>query len=1039
MKSLLVRLLLGCFAVVCFLDVSAQEKKLITGTINDVDNKPVVGATVKEKGTTNQVSSDLKGVFKIAIAPGATLIISSVGFETKEFTPDETGSATIQLVVDTKEMSGVVVTALGIKREKKSLGYAVQELKGESLVSAKEPNLANALSGKIAGLQVIRSSDGPAGSSKMILRGSNSLTGSNQPLIVVDGIPIDNFTGAPDNGYWNRSLDMGNGIADLNPEDIETLSVLKGPSAAALYGSRAGNGVILITTKSGKKQNGLGITVSSSIGIENIFTNPEMQNTFGQGNDGIYVNDVTTSWGPKATGQAVTNWNGQSVPLAIYDNVENYMEQGVSQNHSISFQQQYKQSSVYTSFTYLEDRGMVPENKLTRTNLTARAVTRFGNDDRWTTDTKVQYSNTKANNRPIGGRDNSSAYTLYLLPRSLDIREFSNATNADGNMIWFPGAGSQINPYWGNKYNLNEDSRDRFIMNGSVKYDFTSWLNAEIKGGADLYTTNTESKVYGGSPLTPTGRYGLGKQTFSETNFSSLISARKDNVFGKVGGVITLGGNLMAQKFSSISGNSGQLVVPNLFSLNNGVSSPTVGEGFNQRRINSLYGSVQMNYDGYLFIDATFRNDWSSTLSETNRSFFYPSLSLSYVYTDMFRNLGTNMPGWLSYGKLRVSYAEVGNDLPAYQLYNTYGIGKDPNGNTVASRNPVLLDPNVQSELIKSFEIGTELRLFKNRIGLDFSWYKSNATMQLIDLPMDPQSGYSAKKINAGDIQNTGIEIMLDGRILNNPSSLNWNIAVNYSVNDNTVEELAEGVTKYTLGGFDDVAVLAVVGEKYGEIYGTKFNRVKDPSNANYGQILLNAQGLPTRDPEIVRLGNQQATGLLGVTNSFEYKGIGLTFLLDARFGGQIFSATQVAMQANGTAAVTAPGGARDNFVVDGVVSNGSGGFTKNSIAVSPQAYWRAVATANNLGITEANLYDASNVRLRNVQLSYDLPRGFLSKTPIQRAKVGISCNNAWLIKSHVNGIDPESVYATNTNATGFENAGLPTTRTFLVNLTLSF
>ena len=392
-------------------------------------------------------------------------------------------------------------------------------------------------------------------------------------------------------------------------------------------------------------------------------------------------------------------------------------------------------------------------------------MTRFGNDDRWTTDTKVQYSNAKGNNRPIGGRDNSSAYVLYMLPRSIDIRTFSNPLNPDGKMVWFPGAGNQVNPYWLSKYNLNEDSRDRFIMNGSLKYNFTSWLNAEIKGGADLYTTNTESKVYGGSPLTPTGRYGKGKQTFSETNFSTLISARKDNVFGKVGGAVTLGGNLMAQKFSSINANSGVLVVPDLFSLNNGVSSPTVGEGFTERRINSMYGSVQFNYDGYLFIDATFRNDWSSTLSKTNRSFFYPSLSLSYVYTDMFESL----PSWLSYGKLRISYAQVGNDLPPYQLYNTYGIGKDPNGNTVASRNPVLLDPNVQSELIKSLEIGTELRVLKNRIGLDFSWYKANATMQLIDLPMDPQSGYSAKKINAGDIQNTGIEIMLDGRILNKP------------------------------------------------------------------------------------------------------------------------------------------------------------------------------------------------------------------------------------------------------------------------------
>ena len=846
------------------------------------------------------------------------------------------------------------------------------------------------------------------------------MTGSNQPLIVVDGIPVDNFTGAPDNGYWNRSLDMGNGIADINPEDIETLSVLKGPSAAALYGSRAGNGVILITTKSGKRQNGLGITVSSSIGIENIFTNPEMQNSFGQGMDGVAVPDATTSWGTKAT---------------TFDNVDNYMQQGFTQNYSLSFQQQYKQASVYTSFTRLQDEGLVPGIKLTRTNLTARAITKFGNDDRWTTDTKIQYSNAIGNNRPIGGRDNSSAYVLYMLPRSIDIRTYSNPVNADGKMVWYPGAGNQVNPYWMSEYNLNEDSRDRVIMNGSVKYNFTSWLNAEIKGGADLYTTNTESKVYGGSPLTPTGRYGLGKQTFSETNFSTLISARKDNVFGNFGGAVTLGGNLMSQKFSALNSNSGVLVVPDLFSLNNGVSSPTVGEGFSERKINSLYGSVQLSYAGYLFIDATFRNDWSSTLSKTNRSFFYPSLSLSYVYTDMFQDL----PTWLSYGKLRVSYAEVGNDLPPYQLYNTYGIGKDPNGNTVASRNPVLLDPNVQSELIKSFEVGTELRVLKNRVGIDFSWYKSNATHQLIDLPMDPQSGYSAKKINAGDIQNKGIEIILDGRILNKPNSLNWNIAVNYSVNDNTIEELAEGVTKYALGGFDDVAVLAVVGEKYGEIYGTKFSRVKDPSSPNFGQILLNAQGLPTRDPEIVRLGNQQATSLLGVTNSFEYKGIGFSFQIDARFGGEIFSATQVAMQAAGTAAVTAPGGNRDNLIADGVVSNGSGGFTKNTISVTQQAYWRAVATANNLGITEANMYDATNVRLRNAVLSYDLPRNFLSKTPIQKARIGVSCNNVWMIKSHVRGIDPESVYATNTNATGFENAGLPTTRTFLFNLSLSF
>jgi len=415
------------------------------------------------------------------------LIPKSVGFDTKEFLTDNSGLASVELATATKEISGVVVTALGIKRQKKSLGYAVQEVKGETLVSANEPNLANTLSGKVAGLQVVRSSDGPAGSSKIILRGSNSLTGSNQPLIVVDGIPIDNFTGAPDNGYWNRSLDMGNGMADINPEDIESLSILKGPSAAALYGSRAGNGVILITTKSGKKQKGLGINLSSTIGVESIFTNPDIQNSFGQGMDGVAVPDAQTSWGTK----------GQT-----FDNVANYMENGITQNYSLSLQQQYKQTSVYTSFTRLEDKGMVPGIKLTRTNLSARAISKFGKDDRWTTDTKIQYSNAIGNNRPVGGRDNSSAFVLYMMPRSIDIRTYSNPLNPDGSMKWFQGAGSQVNPYWSNKYNLNEDSRDRIIMTGSLKYSFTSWLNAEVKAGGDLYTTNTNAKVYAGSPLT---------------------------------------------------------------------------------------------------------------------------------------------------------------------------------------------------------------------------------------------------------------------------------------------------------------------------------------------------------------------------------------------------------------------------------------------------------------------------------------------------------------------------------------------------------
>lgn len=1024
--------------LLCLLTTVAFAQRTVRGKVSD-SSGPLPGVTVTVKGTSKAAQTDQTGSFSISVNQGEVLEFKMLGYNTITKPADGQTSFDVILEAATSDLSEVVVTALGIKREKKSLGYGVQEVKGETLVAAKEPNLANTLSGKIAGLQVVRSSDGPAGSSKILLRGSNSLTGSNQPLIVVDGIPIDNFTGAPDNGYWNRSLDMGNGIADINPDDIETLSVLKGPSAAALYGSRAGNGVILITTKTGRAQSGLGITVASSYGMSSIFTNPELQNTFGQGNNNTYNATVVSSWGPKADGQLVTNWDGRQTPLTIHDNVANYMQQGININNSVSFQQMFKGTSVYTSYNRVQDEGIVPGTKLLRNNLTARTVSKFGKDDRWVTDTKIQYSNTKANNRPIGGRDNSSAYTLYMLPRSMDITEFQDAKNAAGNMLWFQGAGSQVNPYWSNLYNLNQDSRDRFILNGSLKYNFNSWLNAEVKGGADLYTTSTESKVYSGSPIAATGRYSMGKQTFSETNFSTLITAKKDNIFGKMGGMLSVGGNLMQSDFSSLSSSVGLLVVPNLFSLNNGVSPAGVSEGVSKRRINSLYGNAQINYDGYLYLDATFRNDWSSTLSKENRSFFYPSVSLSYVITDMLTNMGSTLPSWFSFAKLRASYAQVGNDLAPYQLYNTFNIGKDPNGNTTAGRNGVLLDPNVRSELIKSLELGTEIRFLNNRIGLDLSYYKSNATRQLIDLPMDALSGYTAKKVNAGDIQNQGVELVVDGRVVGKPGGFNWNTSLNYSHNNNTVEALSEGVTKYALGGFDDVSVLAVVGQKYGEIYGTRYNRVKDVNSPYFDQIILDANGLPTRDPEIVRLGNQQASSMIGFTNTFEYKGFGLSFLFDARIGGQIFSATQVALQASGSAAVTAPNGARDNFVVAGVVSNGSGGFVNNTKAVTPQQYWLAVATANNLGITEANIYDASNIRLRNVQLSYSLSPKLLAKTPIKNAKFGVSCNNVWLIKSHMNGIDPESVYATNSNATGFENAGLPTMRNFLINLSLGF
>lgn len=1022
--------------------IAAYAQNTVTGTVKDAKGEAIPAVSILVKGSTQGVSSDAEGKFRINAPKGSVLIFRYIGFQTQEVTVGTSNTINVVLADESNNLNEVVVTALGIQREKKSLGYAVQEVKGEALVEAREPNVVNTLSGKVSGLQVTRSSNGPGGSSKITLRGNNSLTGDNQPLIVIDGVPVNNFTGATNNDYYNPSIDYGNGLSDINSEDIESVSVLKGPSASALYGSRAGNGVILITTKSGRIQKGLGITVSSTFGIENIFTRPKMQNDYGQGTENGFDPRLGSSWGPKVTGQTVTNWRGEEETLGIHDNLANYADQGFSSNQSVSLQQQYKSTSVYTSFNRLDDRSIIPGAKLQRTNLLARAISKFGADDRWTLDTKVQYSNSNAQNRPASGANLNNVFaTLYQFPRSLDIRQFNPSVDpVTNNMIWYNTSSAQLNPYWAKDYNLNQDVRDRYLLNGSLKYQFNDWLNAEIKAGADKFSTTTEGKLYGGSPSNAGGMYSLGKQTFTETNFSFLVSGQKDNVIDRFGGSFTVGGNLMSQQNSGLNSNSGQLMVPNLFSLNNGINNPTVEQIFNQRRINSLYGTVGVNWDGYLFLDGTFRNDWSSTLSTANRSYFYPSINLSFVVTEMLSKIGKDVPEWLTYAKLRGSAASVGNDLPAYQLYNTYNIGKDPNGNTVGSRNDILFDPNVRNELIKSYEAGAELRLFKGRVGLDFAIYKSNATNQLLNLPMDPLSGYQFMKINSGDIQNTGIELTLDGTILQSEAGLNWNMGVNFSRNNNTVKSIRAGVPLYRLGGFDDVSVYAAEGAKYGEIYGSTFRRVVDPASPYNGQLLLDANGLPQRGDQNVRLGNQQANALLGITNTFAYKGFNLSFLIDGRFGGKMFSATLAQMQRNGTSDKTVVNGMRDNMVTPGVILNTTTNqLEQNTKAVTPQQYWTAVAGIGNLGITEANMYDASNIRIRNINLAYNFSPKMLEKTFIQRAKVGVSCNNVWLISSHMNGLDPESVFATNTNATGFENSAAPTSRSFSFNLTLGF
>lgn len=1034
--------LLSLAVTLSFLCVNAQEtKKTVAGSIIDSSGTPVASATIQEKGKQNFTTSDATGQFKITVATNAMLRISYAGFETVEVSADN--ATNIILHAKSNAMEGVVVTALGIKRERKALGYSVQEVKGETLSAIKDPNLTNELSGQVAGVQIVRSGNGPAGSSQIRLRGNNSLSGISQPLIVVDGVPVSNNTGrsgvGATNDFYNPSLDGGNGLSDINPDDIATLTVLKGPAGAALYGSLGGNGVIIITTKTGSKQPGAGITVSSSIGFENIFTSPKQQNVFGQGSNGIYDPTSVLSWGPQMTGQTVTSWDGKSVPYQKYDNTHNYLNSGLMSTQNISFSQQFNATSVYASYSRLDDKSIVPGAKLSRNNITARAVTKLGANQRWTLDTKIQFINANAYNRPLEGRnDNNIFLTLNTFPRSLDIRQFANSVDSSGKQVWYRG-GNTSNPYWAKQYLLNQDTRNRYIMYGSLKYQFTSWLDATVIGSADMFTTAGSAKQYYGAPGNLPGSYSISNDNYTQTNYSTLITAKKENLFGKIGGSLSIGANMKAEKDNQFSAGAGTLRVPNLFTINNAQGNPSFNQIFSEKRINSWYGTLDANYDGYLFLNATYRNDYSSALSKANRSFSYPSVNLSYVFTDMIDRMGGSLPSWISFGKVRAGYATAGNDLPAYQLNNTYFIGLDPNNNTTAYPNSTLYNPDVKSELIKSLELGAEMRFFHNLVGFDFTWYKSNATNQIITLPMDPLSGYTGRIINAGNIQNTGIEVSADARILesSSPNKLGWTLSLNYAHNNNTIKSLYPGVNQYPLGGFDQIQIVAQAGQRYGQIYGTKLLRVTDTKDPNYGQLILSGAGLPQQGKDTL-LGNQQQRHIIGLTNKFQYKHFSLSVLMDASLGGKMYSFTLSSMESAGTAANTVVNGKRDSMVVAGVVATGANTYAPNTTKISPQQYWAALGTGNT-GITEANLYDASSIRIRNVQLSYSLPKSVLGKSPIQKASLAFACNNVWLISSHMHGIDPESSFATGTTATGFESGSIPSTRTYYFTLSLGF
>jgi len=1021
----------------------AWAQNTVSGTVKDATGEGIIGAAVQIVGTQNGAITDASGSFTLpGVKQGDRLEISCIGYANQIITWNG-GPVNVILEEDSEMLEGTVVTALGITREKKTLGYALQDVKGDALLDARESNLANALTGKVAGVSIVRSSNGPGASSRIVLRGNNSLTGLNQPLIVIDGVPMDNFVGANNNDFWNPSADMGSGLQDINPEDVESMTVLKGASAAALYGSRAGNGVILITTKKGAQNPGLGITISGTVALTGEFTRPAMQNRYGQGSLGVFDNTDSQSWGPEINGQSVTKWDGTSAPLQAFDNVKGFFNLGVTDTENATFSQKYGKTGVYASWTRTKDVSQVPGATLGRNNFMLRGNSTFGKGDKWHFDAKIQYIRTQANNRPISGSNVNANYMLkmYTMPVSVDIRDFKDAVDANGEMFFFGNKDRMgSNPWWYAKYSTNQDVRNRFLMNASLGYDFTDWLSLELRAGSDLYFTETENKFYAGNKIagSVTGSYGMGESRFYENNFSFLLKAQKDNLWGDFGISGSLGGNLMDRESRGMSASQSQLLIPNLFDLNNAKSDkPSVSESYSHRKMNSLYGSLQLNYGGWIFLDATLRNDWTSTLSAKNRSYLYPSVSLSWVITDMINKYGQT-PGWLSFAKVRASYAEVGNDMDPYQLYNVYTMGTDARANAkpVINSQSTLYNDDVKNELIKSWEAGFDIRFLDSRIGLDVSWYKTNATNQLINLPI-AAIGYSSKKVNAGNIENQGWEVVLNAEPVRNRDFL-WRSTVNFSTNKNRILELADGVEEYSLGGYDKLRIVAHVGGEYGDIYGTKYARVEDETSPYYGKLILNSDGLPTSDGSSNYLGNQNPIANMGWINNFTWKDLTIGFQVDARIGGKMFSGTLGTMEYAGTAAWTVDG--RDKMLVDGVQKDGDG-YKVNTTETTGEKYWKQVsgAAGSNLGITEENLYDATNVRLRNVSIAYSIPKKVLGNGFFQSIKLGFSCTNVVMIYSKMRGLDPESIFATSTNAIGFEYGAAPTSRAYVFNVSFGF
>ena len=1024
---------LKLFFLICVLGFSSLQAQTVNGTITDAtDGTLLPGVNVIIKGTKIGASSDFNGNYSIEVtSTDAILQFSYLGYSTKEIKVNGKSIMNVSLNQSAESLDEVVVTALGISREKKSLGYSVSEVDGSSVSLAKEANVVNSLSGKVAGVVITQSASGPAGGTRVIIRGNNSITGNNQPLYVVDGVPIDNSGIGSANGSntsnYNRS-DLGTGISDLNSDDIKSMSVLKGPNAAALYGSRASNGVILITTKKGSNQQGLGISLSTNISFQNPLILPEYQNEYGAGKDGVFATDLTElkgngSWGPKFDGSSQLYYTGENRPyVAQPDNVKDFFETGSSIVNTLAISKSNENSSLRFSYSNSTMQSILPNSEVDRNNFNLRGFSQL--TDKFSLGAKVTYFLQGAKNRPSQGTEGVMAY-LYGLNRNIDINDLKTYQNLDDGYGVISATNSGGNPYWILYNDKNEDNRKRFSGFAKAKYDFSDTFKAFVRVGTDAVSHDTESYSAVGHHFYPAGRINYSATDRTETNYDLLLMYNKD-INEDFNLSVNVGANALHSTYKSSSIAGEDFKIPGKYFISN--TDPlklSVGQtDLIEKKVNSVYGSGSLAYKGMMYLDITGRNDWSSALSSENRSYLYKSASLSMLLNKMF-DFGASK---INLAKLRLSYANVGNDTDPQQIVNLFSVASNGYlGNTTVSRPNIKFSESLRPEDVTSTEFGFEVKALENRLFADFTYYSISSKDLIFDVPVDPATGYSYFRENVGEVSNKGFELMIGGTPIRN-DNFKWDVSLNLSQNTNELVSLIDGQDffEFSTTNSGAVDVRAQVGEGFGDIYGTTWKTTDD------GQLLLTATGRPQASDERVKLGNYQPDMTGGFSNTFNYKDFALNFLLDFRIGGEVYSGTDAALDARGVSVKTLQY-REDGITVEGVWDD-DGTLTPNTTNISAQDYWGAVS-----GIASEYIIDQTNVRLREISLSYNFPNAILEKTFVQNASLSLTGRNLFFLYKKSDNFDPEASYSTSNFAQGVLYYNLPTTSSIGLSLNVKF